>query len=163
MRMPNEKSPTAFELGGCWGLSLAGAATSIIFVATKHVFFLSFFLCFFWFLVFWWRFCLFCDKLTTCLSWQNTSFVATKVCHDKKYFVTTNINLSRQKTFCRGKQRSVATNTCLSRQKYALPRQNWYLWQLRPMIGVCVGGGGGRVGGVVAGGGVGGGGNAAAR
>ena len=59
-------------------------------------------------------------------------FVATKYvfCRDKlsrqKYFIATNIILSRQKC-CRGKQTFVATNTCLSRHK-------WHLWQLTPMI-----------------------------
>ena len=106
-------------------LLLAGAATSIVFVATN-----------------------------TCLSQHKTSFVATKVlfvvvvvvvvvvvtslqkyacCNisrqifvatkvlwRQKYLVATNMILSRQAYFCRDKTRVpfVATNTCLSRQTF---------------------------------------------
>ena len=73
-------------------VSLAGAATSIIFVATN-----------------------------TCLSRQNTSFVATKVrlprqnfCRDKGRV------LSRQTCVCRNKS-FAATEMCLSRQKISNP------------------------------------------
>ena len=97
-------------------LSLAGAATSIIFVATKV------------------------------LSWQtqNTSFVATKIClswqsccHDKIKFVLTNISCDKSfvvtKHFCRN-------NTFVTTDKKhtfvatkLLSQQNLYLWQLPPV------------------------------
>ena len=116
----------------CCGLSLAGAATSIILVAailvaTKRLSRQIF--------------------LATNIILQNTSFVATEVylsqqngCRNKhvfvttkirgdKSFVTTSILLSRQKTCF------VVTNTCLSRQTTKhLSRQKLYLWQLLPMI-----------------------------
>ena len=65
----------------CPCLSLVGAATSIIFVATRV-----------------------CHDKTRLLSRQNTSFVTTKVCllrqhfcRDKIMFIVTNMCLSRQK------------------------------------------------------------------
>ena len=111
-------------------LSLAATATSIIFVATKHL-----------------------SRQTRVLSRQNTSFVATKVflsrqtyfCHDKrfvatslllsrhtrqKYFVATNIILSRLKfvaasiLLSRQKTCFVATNTCFSRQNFRRDKNN---------------------------------------
>ena len=101
---------------------LAEAATSIIFVATKQVF------------------C--CDKKYAC--------------HDKT-FVTANVILSQQKfgcdqhtlvvtkdMFCLNKSTLVMT-TLLSRQndvcwdKYLWQQAYfWYLWQLRPVIKMCV-------------------------
>ena len=77
---------------GITGLvSLVGAATSIIFAVTKHIF---------------------CrDKsmlvITKCLSGQ-IYFVATNICHDKHNFVE-KIVLSWQAYFC-------CDNTCLSQQ-----------------------------------------------
>ena len=94
-------------------LSLAGAATSIIFVATKF----------------------FVVVATTCLSQQNRSFVATKVwllrqnfCRNKIFFSQNIFYLSRQNMsfvaiklrkyhFCRDKS-FFATNVCLSRQMF---------------------------------------------
>ena len=108
----------SYIIGG--SLSLAGAAASIIFVATN-----------------------------TCMSRQNTSFVATElylsrqnifvatkhlsrqifvatnICRDNHVFFATSILLSRQKTYF------VSTNTCLLRQK-------WYLWQLPPVIQLVI-------------------------
>ena len=85
-------------------ISLAGAATSIIFVATK-----------------------------TCLSRQNTSFVATKVClsrqnfcRHKHVFVATYSRQFFLYTFVGTKDAFVATKL--------LSRQKLYLWQLPPMI-----------------------------
>ena len=106
------------ELNGISVVSLAGAATSMIFDATKHVF---------------------CrDKsmfvaTKVCLSRQKyacrdkSMLVATKVClsrqkyacRDKSMFVATKVCLSRQKYACRDKNMLVATKVCLSRQKYA--------------------------------------------
>ena len=64
-----------------WGLSLAGAATSIIFVTTKGF-----------------------VATNTCLLRQNTSFVATKrFCYEKYNFVTTNV-LAQQAYFYCGKR-----------------------------------------------------------
>ena len=68
-------------------LSLAGAATSVIFIATN-----------------------------TCLSRQTHLLSRQKyACHDKT-FVTTNIFLSRQINICRDKHNIVATSLLLSRQ-----------------------------------------------
>ena len=56
------------------------------------------------------------------------SFVATKVCLSRQKFVTTNTCdkvLSWPKKIVR---------ILLSRQKTCLSRQNWYLWQLPPLI-----------------------------
>ena len=72
----------------CLDLSLAGAATSIIFVMTS-----------------------------TCLSWQHTFFVATKVCLPRQSFCFDKIIFVATKYFCRKKSFS-ATNTCLSQQAY---------------------------------------------
>ena len=128
------------------GISLAGAATSIIFVVTN---------------------------MYLCLSWQNTSFVMTKVClprqnvcHDKIMFVGTKV-LLRQKTcyvfvvtkISLSGQNYVVTEICLLQQKFCCDkhsfvmikdmfccdkhvfvetklswRRKWYLWQLLPMI-----------------------------
>ena len=71
-------------------LSLAGAATSIIFVATKHVF---------------------CrDKIrfvATKLFFHDKTFVRTNICFvatkNKHTFVATNTSLSRQACLCRSK------------------------------------------------------------
>ena len=66
-------------------LSLAGAATSIIFVTTK---------------VLSWQTYLLSKQLfvmtNMCLLWQNTSFVLTKMCCHDKTFVATNVFLWRQ-------------------------------------------------------------------
>ena len=96
-------------------LSMAGAATSIIYVTTKKI-----------------------VTTNTCLLWQNTSFVATKVCLSrqsfcchKHIFVTTQL-LSRQ-TFCRNKLTFLTTNTRLSRQNYVFWSDKSMLvtWQTR--------------------------------
>ena len=86
-----------------WPLSLAGAATSIIFVATnttKHVF---------------------CrDKsmfVTTKVCWSRQKYVGRdKTCRDKHNLVATKVYFM----------------LCLSRQ-ILLSRQKWYLWQLPPI------------------------------
>ena len=105
-------------------LSLAGASTSIIFVAT--IFLVMTHTCL--------------SRQNTCLLQQNMSFVTTKVCCSfvmaklclsrQNIFVATNITLSWQ-TFCIllswQKMCFVMTNVCLSQQK-------WYLWQLPPKI-----------------------------
>ena len=116
-------------------LSLAGAATSIIFGHDKHF-----------------------VATNASLSWRNTSFVAAKVCLSqqnyvccKHMFVMTKVSLLQQ-TICRNKLTFVTTNThtcasqqnlsfvatkiCLSQQSLLLSRQNRYLWQLLPMI-IC--------------------------
>ena len=105
-------------------VSLARAATSIMFVVTKHGFchdksmlvmtndkhvvMTSLFLL---------QQTHVCGDDTHLLSQQKYA------CHDKT-FVATNTCLSHQK-FCRGKH--TFENTCLSQQK-------WYLWQVPPMI-----------------------------
>ena len=75
------------------GVPLAGAATSIIFVAIKRF-----------------------VATNMCLSRQNTSFITTKVClsrqnfcRDKIMFVATITCLSRQKYTCRDKHVFVVT------------------------------------------------------
>ena len=88
-------------------LSLAGAATGIVFVVTNT---------------------------NTCLSWQNTYFVMTKVglsrqayfCCEKHVSWQTHL-LSWQKYACRNKP-SITTNMCLSWQMF-VARKNILLWQ----------------------------------
>ena len=128
-------------------MSLAGTATSIIFITTKVLsqqkdacqdksFVMTNLI------LSWQTFC--CDKLTfvktnSCLSRQNTSFVVTKVClarqnicHDKHVFVicfvALSILLSRQK-MC-----FVTTKDVFCHDKQLLSWQTWYMWQLPPMI-----------------------------
>ena len=85
---------------GFWPLLLAGAATSIIFVTTK---------------VLSWQ---------TRLSWQNMSFVATKVC----------LSCCRDKNFvCCGKIMFVATNTCSS-WGFLLLWQAYFCHNKRPVL-----------------------------
>ena len=91
-------------------LSLAGAATSIIFVATN----------------------------TFVATKDDKTFITTNTCfcRDKHNFVATNIILSQQK-FGRDKHAFVATKDVFCRDKHAakrLSRQKRYLWQLPPMI-----------------------------
>ena len=111
-------------------LSLAGAAPSTIFVVTKLL------------------------SRQTHLSWQNTSFVATKVyllrqnfCHDKimfvttKYFLTTNICHDKhmfvmmkvllwQAYFCQDKRCVLSWQTCVFHNKSKLVMTNLLLsWQ----------------------------------
>ena len=125
-------------------LSLAGAATSIIFVATylvvtklclsrrnifvaakrllRQIFFATK-------VIFRQEnFC--CDKsmlvVTKHLSWQ------TRVCQDKQNFChDKHTFVAKKDILCSHKHVFVAINTCLSRQKI-------YLWQLPPMIGFVV-------------------------
>ena len=97
-------------------VSLAKLATSIIFVAPKHVFCRN-------------KSMLVTTNLLLCLSRQNTSqsmLVATNFCHDKH-------------VFCRGKHMFCGDKIFFSRQNMCLPRQNVphkkrrrYLWQLPP-------------------------------
>ena len=93
-------------------LSLAGAATSIIFVVTNG----------------------FSQQTNMCLSRQNTSFVATKVCLQRQNFCRAIIIFVTTKYFCRDKY--FRENTCLSRQAYfgrdkrhALSRQSTCLFR----------------------------------
>ena len=102
-------------------ISLAGAATCIIFVATKvlsqktpvchdkRVFVMTKHI-----------FCQDKNMLVTtnmfvvinmCLLWQH-------VCRNKHNSVTMNIILSQQAYFCHEKRRFVVTNTCVSRQNF---------------------------------------------
>ena len=105
-------------------VSLAGAATSIVFVATK----------------------IFCrDRhyfvaTKTCLYNKTTKLPQVSFLSRQKYFVATDIILSRQRHVCIIKRQSfVATSIQLLRQKTFLAtkhlsRQKWYLWQLPPRI-----------------------------
>ena len=106
-------------------LSLAGSATSIIFVATKVLSQQS------------WQTCVYRDK-TRLLSWQKYA------CHDKHIFVMTNICCNKHNfavtkhVFCRDesmlvatkrlqKMCFIATNMCVTTK--LLSWQKWYLWQ----------------------------------
>ena len=97
------------------GLSLAGAATTIIFAATKV---LS-------------RQTGVCRDKARLLSRQaflsRKTYFITKIFSRDKSYVPASIFLSRQKTCF------VATNACLSWKKLLL-WQKWCLWQLPPMI-----------------------------
>ena len=63
------------------------------------------------------------------LAWQN--FYRDKhLAHTLFSFGRDNIFVTTKDVFCRYKYVFVATNTCL-------PRQNWYVWQLQPMIVNC--------------------------
>ena len=71
-----------------------------------------------------------CDKrfvaTDTCLSRQNTSFVATKVCRDKSFIAK---ELSRQNIFCRDRT-FVTTNICREKHNFVsvkvLSRQAYF-------------------------------------
>ena len=83
-----------------------------------------------------WKFC--CDKhlffmTNTCLSWQNMSFVVTKVCLSQHIFVATNIchnnSFVTTKIFCGDKHKYFATKV-LSRQSYFCHNKRCVLsWQ----------------------------------
>ena len=112
------------------GLSLVGAATSIIFAVTKKLSQQT------------WQTHVCHNK--TCLSQLNTSFVTTKVCLlqqnfccDKFMFVATKV-LLRQAYFCRDKRRALLwqTRVCMVVMTKVLSQQKWYLWQLPPMTWV---------------------------
>ena len=77
-------------------LSLAGAATSIIFVMTKDVL---------------------CQNKTFVVT--NVSLLQQKFCRNKNMFVATKV-LSRQAYFCRDQTR----HTCLSRQNFCRDKNN---------------------------------------
>ena len=88
-----------------------------------------------------------------CLSWQNTSFVVTKVRLLRQNFCCNKITFVTTKYFCRNKT-VVATNICRNKnvlwqayfchdkrhEKQVLVTtklsswQKWYLWQLPPII-----------------------------
>ena len=84
-------------------------------------------------------------SLLLCLTWQNTSFATTKVCLSGQnfwydiFFVSTKV-LSRQASFCCYKRRVLSQQTHICRNKHmfvttkVLSPQQWYLWQLPPMI-----------------------------
>ena len=83
-----------------------------------------------------------CDKTSvmtsTCLSWQNISFVATKllswqahVCHDKTYL------LLRQKYACHDKHHVVMTSIPLSQQKACFVATNTFCWCSFVATNIC--------------------------
>ena len=113
-------------------VSLVGAATSIIFVATEVYIYVC---------LLWQTFC--CDKIM---------FVVTKLLWQQFFFVLTNTCLSRQAYFCRDKgcvcflQQTRVCHKCSVTTKIHLSQQNFrrnkhtfvvikmILWLLQPMI-----------------------------
>ena len=99
-------------------LSLAGAATSIIFVTTKVV------------------------SRHTCLSQQtyfcrNKSFVVTNICCDKHNFTATNI-LSLQAYFCHDKHVFVSTKHIFCHDKSMLVATKLLSWQTQQIFVVTI-------------------------
>ena len=97
----------ALDLG--WKVSMAGAATSIIFVATNMCLSQQHVSC--------------CNKSMLVVTFVtvkyfccNKSFVTTNICCDKHVFVTTKDVLSPQTRVCGDKSKLVARNMCLSQQ-----------------------------------------------
>ena len=109
-------------------LSLAGAATSIIFVATKHVFCRdeSMLACYLLLVA-----APASDRTRVCRD-KTQSSVATKVCLLVSCYlwqlqpVIEPVFVMTKYVFCRDKSMRAATKL--------LPRQNVYFWQLQPMI-----------------------------
>ena len=89
------------------------------------------------------RKCHFCHDKSMCLSQQNASFVATKVCSPRQNICRNKIMFAATKYFCCVKT-FVATNICRNKHvshdksfvatSILLSQQKWYLGQLLPMI-----------------------------